>query len=255
MNVIENTITILIPSLNEENGIRETLASIPTSELHDLGYNVEIIVIDGNSTDSTRQIATRMGARVILETRKGYGRAYKTGFKAAKGDILITLDADGTYPAQNIPDYIRQLNESGVDFITINRFGKIENGAMSLVHKIGNKILSIAMRLLYSVEVKDSQSGMWLMRRSFVDRIKLYSNDMSMSEEIKIIAFKHFKCIEIDGRYFVRVGEPKLDTILHGWNNLKYLFQFAKRLELSVLPAQIDVERTQIIEDMPKLSE
>ena len=159
------SVSILIPTLNEELGIEKTLSSIPRKELTILGYDLEILVIDGGSTDQTREIASRMGARVIIENQKGYGRAYKTGFVEAKGNILVTLDADGTYPAENIPDYVHRLTENGADFITVNRFSKMENGAMSISHKVGNKILSTAMRLLYSVEVKDSQSGMWVMKK------------------------------------------------------------------------------------------
>jgi dolichol-phosphate hexosyltransferase len=242
MELDKKTISILIPSLNEQDGIKKTISSIPAGILHKLGYDVEILLIDGGSNDLTRQIASGMGAKVIVENRKGYGRAYKTGFKSAKGDILVTLDADGTYPAENIPSFVQELNENDLDFVTINRFGRLENGAMSLIHKVGNKILSMSMRLLYSVNVQDSQSGMWIMRRSFVDKIKLNSDDMSLSEEIKIIAFKYFKSIEIDGNYSKRVGDAKLDTILHGWRNLKYLFEFTEHTELALLPAVADVE-------------
>src|SRR4249919_2871302 len=96
----QQLISIIIPALNEEDGIEKTIRSIPKKRLSELGYNLEIIIIDGNSTDLTRGIAGRMGTRVVLEKRKGYGRAFKTGFSEAKGEILITLDADGTYPAE-----------------------------------------------------------------------------------------------------------------------------------------------------------
>jgi glycosyltransferase involved in cell wall biosynthesis len=242
MSLDKKTISVLIPSLNEQNGIKKTISSIPSHTLQNLGYGVEIIVIDGGSTDLTREIALEMGAKVIVERRKGYGRAYKTAFKNAKGDFLVTLDADGTYPAENIPSYVKKLDENDLDFITINRFGELENGAMSLVHKIGNKILSFSMRVLYAVNVRDSQSGMWIMRRSFVEKIRLNSDDMSLSEEIKIIAFKYFKSIEIDGNYFKRVGDAKLDTVLHGWRNLRYLFEFVDNAKLAILPTVADAE-------------
>ena len=76
-------ISIIIPALNEEYGIRKTISGIPLNELRDtLGYDVEILVIDGNSTDLTRNVALKNGAQVIIEDRPGYGRAYKTGFAA-----------------------------------------------------------------------------------------------------------------------------------------------------------------------------
>jgi glycosyltransferase involved in cell wall biosynthesis len=231
-----NVVTILIPAINEESGIRKTISSIPKVRISELGYSLEIIVIDGNSSDLTREVAQYLGTKVIVEKRKGYGRAYKTGLAMATGNIIVTLDADGTYPAELIPEYIEQLNKKYLDFITINRFSQIDDGAMSILHIVGNKILSSVMRLLYSINIQDSQSGMWIMKKSFVDRIILNSDDMSLSEEIKIIAFKFFKSLELDGKYSNRFGTAKLNTIGHGWTNLKYLFQYRNRLKVAILP-------------------
>jgi glycosyltransferase involved in cell wall biosynthesis len=228
-------VSIIIPTLNEQFGIEKTISSIPKARIHDiLGYDVEILVIDGDSTDLTRDVAMKMGARVIVEKQNGYGRAYKTGFAAAKGDIIVTIDADDTYPAEQIPNYIEQLNEKDVDFITVNRFSKMESGSMGLTRRVGNKILALLIGLLYSVHLKDSQSGMWIMKKSFISRIHLNSDDMSMSEEIKIIAFKFFKSTEVDGTYFTRTGTTKLDIFRHGWRNLIYLFQYKKLIKFAL---------------------
>jgi hypothetical protein len=228
-------LSVIIPTLNEQSGIEETLRSIPKSYIsNELGYEIEIIVVDGQSTDSTCEIATRMGARVIIEERKGYGRACKSGFAHAKGDILVTLDADNTYPTESIPSYIEELNDKNLEFITINRFSHMEKGAMSTTRMIGNKILTYLMRLLYSINVKDSQSGMWVMKRSFISQIRLLSDDMSLSEEIKIIAFRFFRSAESEGRYFARAGTAKLKVMDDGWKNFKYLFQYKRKLAFAV---------------------
>lgn len=232
----QQLISIVIPTLNEEEGIEKTIRSIPQKKLNDLGYNLEIIIIDGNSTDLTREIATRMGARVILEKRKGYGRAFKTGFSEARGDILVTLDADGTYPAEIIPEYIQGLTEKELDFITANRFSNISNGAMDSYHKFGNEVLSLFMRLLYSINVRDSQSGMWIMTRTFIESINIVSDDFSMSEEIKIIAFRYFKALELDGKYYKRLGKVKLATFSDGWRNLKYLVRYRSLINNALKP-------------------
>jgi glycosyltransferase involved in cell wall biosynthesis len=229
-------VSIIIPTLNEEYGIQKTIQSIPMRELVAQGYDVEILVIDGCSADSTQNVGYTMGAKVIVESKRGYGRAYKTGFEAAKGDIIVTLDADGTYPAKDILGYLRKLKENDLDFITINRFTWMEKNAMSLSHKVGNKILSAFMRILYSIDIKDSQSGMWIMKRSFIESVKLNSDDMSLSEEIKIIAFRYFKSLEADGKYYKRIGEAKLETFSHGLTNLKYLFQYRKTARFAILP-------------------
>jgi glycosyltransferase involved in cell wall biosynthesis len=238
-----NLVSVIIPTLNEEVGIQKTISSIPITEIRDtFGYDVEILVVDGNSTDLTRDAALKAGAQVIVEKQPGYGRAYKTGFAAAKGDIIITLDADNTYPAEYIPQYIKLLNGHNADFITINRFADMEEGAMNITRKVGNKILALLISLLYSISIKDSQSGMWIMKKSFVSKIRLKSDDMSMSEEIKIIAFKFFSSLEIDGLYRRRTGAAKLDIIEHGWKNMKYLFEYKRYLRFAVKPLTVSNE-------------
>ena len=240
-------LSVIIPTLNEQSGIEETIRSIPKSYIcNKLGYEIEIIVVDGQSTDSTCEIATRLGARVIIEKRRGYGRACKSGFADAKGDIVVTLDADNTYPTKSIPTYIEELNNKNLEFITINRFSQMEKGAMSPTRMIGNKILTLVMRLLYSINVKDSQSGMWVMRRSFISQIRLQSNDMSLSEEIKIIAFRFFRSAESDGRYYARAGTAKLKVIQDGWKNFKFLFQYKQKLESAVVRSSIDTSEREI---------
>lgn len=229
-------ISIIIPTLNEQFGIERTIKSIPKSTISkDAGYDLEIIVVDGESTDTTCDIASKLGARVIIEKRKGYGRACKSGFAAASGKILVTLDADNTYPTERIPSYIDMLVNRSLDFLSINRFSCMDKGAMSLRRRFGNKLLTSVMRLLYHIDVKDSQSGMWIMKKSFVSQIKLISDDMSLSEEIKIIAFRNFNAAEVDGKYSARSGTAKLKEFRDGWTNLTYLFSYRKSFRSAVL--------------------
>jgi dolichol-phosphate hexosyltransferase len=228
-------ISIVIPTLNEQEGIKRTLKSIKETLGQDtLNYEVEIIVVDGDSIDSTRDVATKMGAQVLVEKRKGYGRALKSGFAAARGDVVVTLDADNTYPSANIPNYIEELKNRNLDFITVNRFSHIERGAMSPINRVGNRLLTLVTRVLYSVNIEDSQSGMWIMKNSFISQVELDSDGMSLSEEIKIIAFKFFSSAEIDGEYYARTGKAKINVIRDGWKNLKYLFDYRKKIDSAV---------------------
>lgn len=228
----------MIPTLNEELGIKKTLTGIPKKELSDLGYDLEIIVIDGNSDDRTRYVAEELGAKVIIEKRRGYGRAYKTALQEAKGCIMVTLDADGTYPTDLIPTYVKDLKEKKLDFITVNRFSKMEDGAMGIFHRVGNKLLTFFMHLLYSIEVKDSQSGMWIMSKKFAGAINMQSEGFSFSEEIKIIAFKFFKAQESEGTYSRRAGKVKLGTLKDGWSNLKFLFKYKLLIKNALCPLE-----------------
>jgi glycosyltransferase involved in cell wall biosynthesis len=117
----DGLISIIIPALNEESGIERTIKGISASAIKDtMGHSAEVIVVDGQSADSTRDIDTKLGARVSIEGRKGDGRACKSGNAAAKGDILITIDADSTYPTEFIPESVKVLQDNELDFITIN---------------------------------------------------------------------------------------------------------------------------------------
>lgn len=185
----------------------------------------EVLVVDTDSRDRTREIAAAKGALVVPEPRRGYGRAYKTGFERASGELIATLDADMTYPASDIPKLADRLEAGPLDFITTDRFADMAPGAMSAKHRLGNKVLSVATRLLFRVKVRDSQSGMWVFRKAILPGLVLESDGMSMSEEIKIEAFKKVRAAEMPITYRVRVGEVKLQSWKDGLGNLKYLFK------------------------------
>lgn len=208
--------------MNEEKSIGPVIDEVKKALE---GRPHEVLVVDTNSKDRTREIASSRGAVVIEEPRRGYGRAYKTGFEKATGDFVATLDADMTYPASEIPAFVDLLESKGLDFITTNRFARMEKGAMGLKHRLGNWVLSATARLLFRVRVKDSQSGMWVFRRQVLSGLSLESDGMAMSEEIKVEAFKKVKAVEVPITYRARLGDVKLNTWGDGIGNLKYLFK------------------------------
>ena len=237
-----NIITVVIPTLNEEKGIQKTIRKIPKKEIADMGYQLEILVVDGNSTDLTRNAAEECGAKVIVEMNQGYGRALRTGFTAASGDIVIVCDGDGTYPVELIPKYAQHLISSNLDFVTVNRLSDNETGAMRFSHLMGNKILSGIMNFIYSTNIKDSQSGMYLAKKSFLQLVNLRSDGYSLAEEIKIIAFSFFRSGELEGKYYAREGRTKLSTWSDGLTNLIYLFKFKFFLKDSLVQSNKKLE-------------
>ena len=108
-------ISVVIPTLNEACGIAETIGLVPK-------ITDEIVVVDGNSNDGTREIAAKAGAKVVLEERRGYGRAFKTGFEHATGSIIATADGDGTYPIEMLEEVTKHLLDNELDFISCARF-------------------------------------------------------------------------------------------------------------------------------------
>lgn len=216
-------LTVVIPTMNEADSIGQVIGEIGRHLSGLEGY--EILVVDTNSTDGTVEIAEKLGARVVQEPQRGYGRAYKTGFKDAKGNYIATLDADCTYPPDRIPVFMEILESGRADFIIGDRLSELTPGAMSVLHRIGNGILNVTARLLFRVPLKDSQSGMWVFRRDLLDSLEVASDGMSFSEEIKIEAMtRGFRVEQIPIEYRPRVGEKKLQTFGDAWKNLKYLF-------------------------------
>src|ERR1700747_983163 len=161
-------ITVIIPCLNEEQGLDQILRRMPE-------FVDEVIVVDNGSTDRTAHIAESLGASVIREDVRGYGRSYKKGFAHATGDLIVTLDGDHTYPVSGISYLLEAFLHLEVDFLNASRFPVRDRQGMSLKHKIGNIILSTAMSVLYFKWVRDSQSGMWVFRRSLLDKMQLES--------------------------------------------------------------------------------
>ena len=185
----------------------------------------EVIVVDNNSTDRTADVAESLGARVIREHVRGYGRAYKKGFSVATGDVIITLDGDHSYPPDAISYLLEAFLHLEADFLNASRFPVRDRQAMSFKHKFGNFVLSVAMSLLYFRWVRDSQSGMWVFRRSILEEMNLTSDGMAFSEEIKIEALKsaRVRFAEISIQYSSRLGEIKLNPWRDGFYNLWFL--------------------------------
>ncbi len=213
-------ISVVIPTLNEENSIGQTIDQIPDME------DLEVMIVDGLSNDRTREIAASKGARIIEEPRKGYGRAYKTGFKEAKGDIIVTMDGDTTYPAELVPELVKTLKDEGLDFISCDRIKKADKGAFNATHAFGNWVLKVTMNILFGTKLNDSQTGMWVFKKQVLEHLTITSDGMPMSEEIKIEAFGNgkVKTKEISVPYRVRLGEKSLNTWKDGIKNERFLF-------------------------------
>ena len=216
--------------MNEEKGIGKTINSINKEYFNKKNWNLKIFIVDGNSKDKTRLIAKENGAEVIIEKRRGYGRAYKTGLSKLPGDIIVTGDADATYPFNSIHKYIQMLIDDNIDFITTDRFAELRHGSMSVKHRFGNLILAITLRILFWVNIRDSQSGMWIFRKETLKKIQplnKFNNGMAFSEEIKIEMFKshEIKAKEISSTLYPREGEVKLESFKDGWKNLKFLLK------------------------------
>ncbi len=215
-------VTLVLPCRNEEGGLKAMLSRVP-AEVD------EVVVVDNCSTDGTAAVAEAAGARVVKESAPGYGNAYKTVFSAASGDVIVTMDADDTSPLDAIASLLETLTSRDLDFITVRRMHlNWERTASLVIRFIGKKFLDLAGSALLMRVINDSQSGMWVFRRSILDSMRLTSAGMSFSEEIKMEAFVRLRGraaeIPVVYQYRRRLGGSKLNLIGDGFYNLYFLF-------------------------------
>lgn len=210
-------VTILLPARNEETGIEATFAALPIERLTELGYPLEILVADGHSHDRTRDVAESYGARVLQQLGKGKGRAVRGALDRARGDHIVMLDADATYPAQAIPAFVALLEE-GYDVVMGSRFaGQIEDGAMKPVNRVGNHGLSALASLLYGRRTTDVCTGMWAFRKDAVQNLALTSTHFEVEAELFARSARAgLRIAEVPIRYAPREGVTKLGSVRDG---------------------------------------
>ncbi|HNR96085.1 MAG TPA: glycosyltransferase family 2 protein [Anaerolineae bacterium] len=220
-----HSVSVVVPCYNEEEGIQATMVDMP-------GLVDEVIVVDNNCTDRTAAVAQTLGAKVVPEPKAGYGAALKAGFRSATKDIIVAMDGDATYPRNFIPVVLDVMIDENLDFVTCDRTGHKAEQSDSFLRVLGNLVLNVVVLILYGFWLNDSQSGMWVFRRSILDQLNLTSDTMALSQELKIEAFtrKNLRSRELPIYYKARVGESKLNLWHDGFSNL--LFLFRKRLDM-----------------------
>jgi glycosyltransferase involved in cell wall biosynthesis len=216
-------VSVVIPCLNEaeniEQCVRESLAAMSNA-----GLRGEVVVADNNSTDGSAELAIASGARVVHEPRRGYGSAYLAGFAAAQGEYIVMLDADLTYPFEEIPAFVAKLQD-GAELVMGDRMDNIQPGAMPWHHQyIGNPILSGILNLFFKTGVRDAHCGMRGFRRDVLPRLDLRTTGMEFASEMVIRAGKEGLDVrQTPIEYRPRGGESKLSSFRDGWRHLRFL--------------------------------
>lgn len=218
-------ISLILPCKNEEHALPVVLKSIP--EAID-----EILVVDNRSTDNTVKVAKSLGAITLSEKRNkngiGYGYALAQGIRAAKGDIIICMDADGSYPVKEIPNIISYLLSKKIDFISCNRLPFKNPREMSKLRSFGIEILNLMILLLFYHRIKDSLTGMWIFRRGAVNDLSLFEGGWNFSLEIKLNAISNpkIKFAEYNIPYHDRLfGLSKQNLFKTGFEHVLFLIK------------------------------
>jgi glycosyltransferase involved in cell wall biosynthesis len=231
-------VSVVIPCLNEAESIEECVARARAA-LDQNELRGEVVVVDNNSTDGSGDIATAAGARVVRETRPGYGSAYLAGFAAARGRYIVMADADLTYDFFDIPKFVERL-EAGADLVMGDRMDNIQPGAMPWLHRyVGNPVLSGILNLFFRTGVRDAHCGMRGFRREILPQLDLRTTGMEFASEMVIRAAK--EKVRIDQfpiEYHPREGESKLSSFRDGWRHLRFLLVHSPT-HLFVLPGAV----------------
>ena len=145
-----NQISVILPALDEELTIGRVIDGLPIHPLVERGYDIDIMVVDGHSTDDTQRIALEKGARLILQQGRGKGLGVQAAFKAFEGKYLFMMDSDDTYPGYHILDMLPLLESKKYDVVLGSRLNdQILPGAMSRMNYLGNRALTRAANVLF----------------------------------------------------------------------------------------------------------
>ncbi len=227
--MFKNEISVVLPALDEEMTIGRVIDGIPIVQLKQKGYDIDIMVVDGHSTDKTREIAQKKGARLILQEGRGKGMGMKAAFRASSGNYLFMLDSDDTYPGYHILDMLPLLESGHYDVVLGSRLsGNITPGAMSKLNMLGNKLLTNTANLLFpnGHRVTDVCTGMWGFRREIVQRLNLEAKHFDIEAEMYAKCVKmSCKIGEVPIDYNKRISPSKLSSMKHGISIATRLFK------------------------------
>ena len=216
-------VSVVIPTLNEAGNILDAVTTI----YKELEYPKEIIVVDGNSTDGTKEIVRDTNfCRLIIEPRRGYGTALKTGMKHAKGNIIVMVDGDGTYDVRHINRLLDRMIQKDADMVLATRMYD-PNKAMGFMNFIGNKVITFFFDFCYSQFLSDSQSGFRAISREAINNVELIEGDMAYATEMLVqFAKEGYTMVEVPTTYKKRqYGKTKLKKFKSGIEISKTMFR------------------------------
>jgi glycosyltransferase involved in cell wall biosynthesis len=218
-------VSVVIPCLNEAETIAQCVLGA-RQVLAEAELEGEVIVVDNGSVDGSGDLAREAGADVVDEPRRGYGSAYLAGLAVARGRYIVMVDADLTYDFGEIPKFVREL-ENGADVVIGNRMENIEPGAMPLLSRLGNPLLSGFLNVLHRTNVHDAHCGMRALRRDVLPSLNLRTVGMEFASEMVIRATReHLDVREVPIALHPRLGTSKLSPFRDGWRHLRLILVY-----------------------------
>jgi dolichol-phosphate mannosyltransferase len=231
-------LTVLIPALNEAASLERVLPVLEAS-LAELAVSHEILVVDGGSADGTQEVVRRAGARLVSQRLRGFGGAYQAGIEQARGEFILTLDADGSHDASFVKDLWAARGDAEV--VIASRYITGGGADMPWLRALLSRILNLTFRRGLSLPVRDLSSGFRLYRRSALSELRLTATDFDVLEEILIrtLAAGH-RVREVPFRYRARLAGRSHARLVRFARSYLRTFLAMWRLRNSIAAADYD---------------
>ncbi|MCW4004994.1 MAG: glycosyltransferase family 2 protein [Candidatus Bathyarchaeota archaeon] len=214
-------LSVVVPMYNEERTIGDVVRRL-RRVLDGLGFGYEVIVVDDGSFDDSFEAALGQGARVCrLKQHMGKGYALRAGFAKARGELVATIDSDGSHCPEELPLLIKPLLKGEVDLVIGSRFSALTS-ATSSCNQAGNRLFNIMIGVLTNASVSDSQSGYRVMSRRVLGTMNLKSGEYEIESEMLVKTVRHgFKIKEVPITFEQRTyGRSGIDPLKDGFKIL-----------------------------------
>jgi glycosyltransferase involved in cell wall biosynthesis len=206
------TVSVVIPVFNEEATVGDVVTRTQKT-LEKLGVPYEILVVDDGSSDKSADITKKLEVHVLRKAHQGKGLALRHGFAHAKGELVVTLDGDGSHKPEEIPLVLRYIMEDRADFVVGSRFADSEYNKTKIpkINRAGNGMFNDLIRYMTGVKITDSQSGFRAIRSSLIKKMRLQSYGYEVESEMLI------KALRMDAR----VAETPISFVQRTWGRSK----------------------------------
>lgn len=218
-------VCVLIPALNEEATIGQLI-----EDFHSEGFD-NILVMDGHSSDRTREIAEKKGAKVVVQTGKGKGQAIQEAFELIDSDYAVMVDGDGTYLASDIHTILKPLRVGSADQVIGNRFADYEAGAFTRLNRMGNRVLNKLFGFAYGEWLEDILTGYRGYTLRAIKSFDLRETGFEIESEMTIDSIKKDHRIEVVPITYLKrhsKAATKLNPLKDGFRIGRTIYKMAK---------------------------
>ncbi|MDO8282433.1 MAG: glycosyltransferase family 2 protein [Thermodesulfovibrionia bacterium] len=219
-------VTVIVPALNEEATIRQVLNDVRN-------YADELLVIDGNSIDQTRQIAEDMGVTVICDNGRGKGAALRQGLQVASHPIVVFIDADGSHEASDIPKLIEPIRNGQADIVIGCRMtggsDELFSDAKEFIRLTGSMIINLAINYRWKSRLSDTQNGFRAVVRDIGQALNMREDSTTIEQEMTMKALaRGYRVINVASHEYRRKGGETKVRVTRVW--LRYVINILKHI-------------------------